>query len=175
VISQAQRLIAAALAHDTRGVNAKLAALATAEYFGTDDTPPDVTVVAAVDDAFAAVLDAPDTLPSLSVLFHQATGLSPFDSAAQQDGVFTFIVRYDATEDDPIALHRNCAHTMRAVMLSLAAWFRGAGAGEGKVLEGIQVIGPGQVRIGDPPMVSQEAAPITFSLYLELELQDIAT
>jgi hypothetical protein len=177
VIVQVPKLVAAALAHETEGVNAKLAALEALTYFGADPTPPDVVVTEPSADDFVALATADKntaTGPVVSVLFTQIENFPPFGMVAYRDAKPVLVIRYDdASLDDASEIYRNCAHTMRAILLVLGEWLK-SGDDSRLTLEGVQIIGPGDVWVGSPPELSQMANPVTFAAYCQFEVKDIA-
>lgn len=178
MIIEVPRLAAAALADPDHGVNAQLAALAGLAFFGADPTPPDVTVTEPSTDDFAALMrDPPEgTGPVVAAMLHKVDNFAPHGMVAHRDGVVRLVVRYDDAgigEDEASALYRNCGYTMRAILMALAHWLRDADASR-RILNGVHVISARDIWIAAPPELSQEASPVTFAAYCELEVEDTA-
>lgn len=176
MIVQLLKLTAAALASPTYGVNAKLAELEAGGLFGADPTPPDVTVLEPSSDDFAALMsnEVESDAPTVTVMLAKVDNFAPYGIVAHRDGVHRLLIRYDGTKDDASELFRDCAHTMRAVLMSLASWFRDPNDAARK-LEGVQIGAPREVWIAAPPELSQEASPVTFAAYVDVEVRDTAT
>jgi hypothetical protein len=177
MIVQVPKMAAAALADATYGVNAQLAVLAGLGYFGADPTPPDVTVTEPSSDDFAALMNASpeaSTGPVVAAMFNRMENFPPFGIVAHRDAKPIILIRYDnASLDDASALYRDCGHTMRAILMALAQWLKSEDDSRRK-LEGVHVMAPGDMWIGAPPELSQDANPVTFAVYCQLEVEDIA-
>lgn len=174
MIVQVLKLGAAALADPLAGINAQLAALQTAGYFGSDPVPTPVVVVSPITNEFAALHNAEARAgdpPVVSVMFANTNELAPYGMVAFRDGLVRILIRYDAVADAPEKLFRDSAHTMRATLAAVRAWARGADST--RILEGVEIQQFNDIVIAGPPDTSQEAAPVTLACYLTLTVQDV--
>lgn len=169
MIYEAVSIVAAALKHATRGVNAQIAALTTAGAWGTTAPPPPVSILTVFDDHAVAIGDTPDT-PALSVVCAGVEELQPYGPfGGGRDGVVLIAVRYDATASDATVLQLRAAQTIRAALRTIEWLCKDDSAP--RLLNGVQWNQGDQIRILEVE-TSQQSNPITLALLLKVQMRD---